>query len=914
MKFKSKSVLFILIVFVFVFLFSNSVSAAEPAKVLITQTSTGGAANSQSTNPSTSADGRYVAFESYATNIGTGSSGKGVQDIYVYDYQTNTTEWITHTPTGGAANGNSYSPSISGNGRYVAFASQATNLGPGGSGNGIRDIYVYDRTKKVMTWITHDPNGGPASNDSYSPVISADGSTVAFPSIAKNLGPGGSEYYIEDIFAYNLTTKTMEWITQTTEGKTANGSSMGSPSISANGRYITFETTATNLGTNPYYRYGTGNGVKDIFRYDRNTGEMSWITKNPDLPVVEASPSGGIYSNPVNVTLSLEKGTGVIYYKTGSSNYQLYTGPINITDTTKLYFYGVNADGISSYTYYEPYIFDSSVPIVWATPASGTYQNYVDVTLHMNVSGMIYYTTDGTDPLLSNNFVNNGDSIHISTTTTLKFVGLSNNYLYSDTASETYTIIPPVDAINPSISGDGSLIAYERGNNIYVYDMLTESRVLITKTAKGGSANGKSFNPSLSGDGDVITFETTATNLGIDPTQRFGSGSYTRDIFIYKGVKDVFNHGVNNANMTWVTKNQNYGPANGNSYTPSLNEDGTVIAYSSSANNLGPGGSGVYRDIFMEDSGLQVVADPKAGSYKNPLTVTLSLINGSGTIYYTLNGSDPQTSGIIYSAPLTITSDTLLRYSAKDSSNNWTLNYSQKYVMKKAPTVTANPVGGTYTSIQNVTLTTVDPDSTATTYYTTDGTDPKTSGTRKTYQNPIQIASNTLLKYIAVDPDGNWSPNYNQTYTIKIPSNIVTIAQLNSAAALVRKYYESHSRTLPTSTTINGKSYTMPQLLYLLVTATINMNSKNLNPIAAKTVNPAISPSGTIKSGNILKNNYLYYAKSIQYYINTKGRAPNYVTTTLGNMQFKYMVYMYTKIVNYYLSYNRLPNYVAMTK
>jgi len=63
--------------------------------------------------------------------------------------------------------------------------------------------------------------------------------------------------------------------------------------------------------------------------------------------------------------------------------------------------------------------------------------------------------------------------------------------------------------------------------------------------------------------------------------------------------------------FNWVTKNPNYGPANGNSYTPSLNYDGTVLAYSSSANNLGPGGSGVYRDIFLEDSGLQVTVDKK---------------------------------------------------------------------------------------------------------------------------------------------------------------------------------------------------------------------------------------------------------------------------------------------------------------
>jgi hypothetical protein len=165
-----------------------------------------------------------------------------------------------------------------------------------------------------------------------------------------------------------------------------------------------------------------------------------------------------------------------------------------------------------------------------------------------------------------------------------------------------------------------------------------------------------------------------------------------------------------------------------------------------------------------------------------------------------------------------------------------------------------------------------------------------------------------------VDPDGNWSPNNSQTYTINLPADMITIAQINAAAASVRTYYENHSKKLPSSITINGSSYNMAQLLYLLVTATRNIDAGNLNPVKAKAVNMPTSPSGTIVSGNIVKTSYLTYAKSIQYYINTNGRAPNYLATSLGKMQLKYTVYMYCKIVNYYLTNNRLPNYVSMVK
>ena len=106
----------------------------------------------------------------------------------------------------------------------------------------------------------------------------------------------------------------------------------------------------------------------------------------------------------------------------------------------------------------------------------------------------------------------------------------------------------------------------------------------------------------------------------------------------------------------------------------------------------------------------------------------------------------------------------------------------------------------------------------------------------------------------------------------------------------------------------------MAELLYLLTTATINMETNNLNPIAVKTVKEAPKPSGTIKNGNIMKTNYITYAKDIQKFINTNGRAPNFVSTNLGNMPFKYMVYMYSKVVNFYVSKNRLPNYVAISK
>lgn len=868
MKNLKKSVLIIITLFTLVFIFSSCVSAAEPTKI-ISQTPTGGTANAASTNPDVSANGRYVAFESYASNIGTGSSSTRIQDIYVHDRQKNKTEWITHTPSGKAANGNSYNPTISDDGRFVAFASLATNLGPGGSGNNKKDIYVYDRVKKIMKWITHTPSGGPANGASNYPVISGDGKTLAFQSTAKNLGTGGSSAYVSDIYIYNLTSTAKDnypkWITKTVDGKTANGASMN-PSINENGQFIAFETLATNLGPNPLIRFGHGGGVKDIFMYDSVEKKFNWITVT--IPEVRASIPGGPITSPSYVALSLNE-SGNIFWSYDDSSWKTYTTPVEITSNTYLYFYGVtNDERYSNQVSQYYFISNDTQATVWASPSRGTYYNYVDVDLSMDIPGTIYYS------LNYGPFRTYNGTIEIIDSTILSFYGIPSdiNKTRSKTVTEIYTILgAPLGGINPSISADGNLIAFQSGisaskykeyvnrlpsfngyvdtswipiyDNIFLYNRTTGNSTLITQ-ANNVKANAESSNPSISGNGAYIAFETLANNLGPDPNQPYGSnmpgitnweGNRRGDIFMYDIENDTFDW-----MFKWITENKNGDPANGNSFTPALNYDGKVLVYSSQANNLGAGGSRTYNNIFLEDWG----------------------------------------SGI-------------------------------KYIKTKPPVVTSNLAAGTYTSAKTVTLKTTDPDSTATTYYTTDGSDPRTSSTRKTYKSSIQIKSTTNFRYAAVDPDENWSPVYQKTYTIK---TVVTLTQLKSAAASVSKYYTSHSKRLPSSVKINGKSYSMSQFLYLLVTATVNVNSKNLNPITVKTVNKAPSPSGTIRSGTIVKSRYITYAKNIRNYINSKGRAPNYATTSLGKMQIKYMVYMYSKIVNHYVSYKKLPNNVYVSR
>ncbi len=157
-------------------------------------------------------------------------------------------------------------------------------------------------------------------------------------------------------------------------------------------------------------------------------------------------------------------------------------------------------------------------------------------------------------------------------------------------------------------------------------------------------------------------------------------------------------------------------------------------------------------------------------------------------------------------------------------------------------------------------------------------------------------------------------------YTINKPTTSkptttpkVTVSQVTSAASSVKSFFEKNKR-LPNTVTINGNSVSMPKFLNLLAATTTQINSKSTASIAIKSVSSPTKISGTIKSGNVVKSEFLTIAKKITTFINTNGRAPNYVGTKLGNMSYTKIIYMFSKIVNFYKTNKRLPNYVAMTK
>src|SRR5262249_42288659 len=191
-------------------------------------------------SPSISGDGQIVAFYSDATNLVSGDTN-GRTDVFVRVLSSNTTEIISVATDGTPGNGASVNPSISGDGRFVAFQSLASNLVAGDT-NGVADIFVRDRVNNT----TERACGGIQGNRfSFTPAISADGNFVAFASAASNLTMGDTNNKL-DIFVCNRTTGQIELVSVGLGGVPGDGDSI-LPAISQGGEIVGFKSLATNL-------------------------------------------------------------------------------------------------------------------------------------------------------------------------------------------------------------------------------------------------------------------------------------------------------------------------------------------------------------------------------------------------------------------------------------------------------------------------------------------------------------------------------------------------------------------------------------------------------------------------------------------------------------------------------------------
>lgn len=287
---------------------------------LISRSSTGAEGNQNSQMPAISADGKSVAFESYATNLAE-ADNNGARDVFVWHQNTGTVTLVSKSQQGGSANGESYEPAISGDGSVVAYTSGASNIVQLTPVFSTPNVYVYKKGG-ITEFITKDFETGKAASG-YSPSISEDGTRIAFCAYTGRL-VNDDKNNLWDIFLWQSGASILKRISLTSTGGERNqgnesASRVVAPSISGDGRFIAYATTATNMIP------GDNNGLQDIFLYTVASGSVKRIStgsnnteSNGDSPVAQGEKVGISYDgtwityNTAATNLGVPKGNIIL--------------------------------------------------------------------------------------------------------------------------------------------------------------------------------------------------------------------------------------------------------------------------------------------------------------------------------------------------------------------------------------------------------------------------------------------------------------------------------------------------------------------------------------------------------------------------------------------------------------------------
>ena len=490
----------------------------------ISVASNGTQANGYSGANSLSDDGRFVSFESNASNLVKGDLN-GHTDTFIYDRLNNTVELITLAPDGTQANASSSSGSISGNGRYVTYASFASNLVSGDT-NKQRDIFVYDRNNKTTARVNLGNDGTQANGASLFSVIGDDSRYVAFESVASNLVTGDTNK-LSDIFLRDRIAGTTQRVNVANNKTQANGSSV-LDSMSDDGRYISFTSEANNLVS------GDTNKVSDVFVYDR----INQTTERINLA------SNGGQANATSGSSSLSGNGRYVVYQSDASN--LVSGDTNkVRDifvydrqTKKTQRVDLTTDGTQSNgDSQSPTISDDGKYVAFESDAdnlvSGTTNAEFDVFLRDLNAGTTEKIEANSFPVLS------GDARHILFNSSLSTL-VAND---TNDVGDVFTIdlgepdTEPPKPENPGMERFTTeavhrFYQFEIGSHLYTTDANEISS--IQKQSAAGKLSytdeGEKFSV-LADNKDALTGKTIE---GVQPVYRFfntdtGSHLYTTD-------------------------------------------------------------------------------------------------------------------------------------------------------------------------------------------------------------------------------------------------------------------------------------------------------------------------------------------------------------------------------------------------
>ena len=549
-------------------------------KLVSVNATNNGGGNFSSFTPVINADGTVVVFTSSAGNLhALDTNGAGVTDVFARNLTTNSTS-VVSLNSAGTATGNAgaqLSPSISADGNLVAFGSLATNLHPLDTNSNV-DAYIRNLTTSVLTLVSKNAAGTAAGNGSSGvPTLSADGSVVVFSSTATDLVPIIDRNGFQDVFVYRVSTNDVVLASQraaTMPSFSAGGDSQNS-AVSANGRYVAFASRAWNLVAGINFLGDPVSPPYNVYRYDRLTGNIVLVSVSGDGLSSGNNESAGVSISDDGSVVAFSSAATNLHPLDNNTQQDVYARDLN-TNTT--YLVSINKDGNGSgnaSSSGQAISGDGSV-VAYSSRASNLHPldaggSTQDVFAHNLLTGTTY--------LVSVNKDNNGSGNNSS--------GEEEN------------------GANIAISDDGNIVAFgSRASNlhpldtagstqdVFVRNLATNTTYLVSVNKDGdGGSDFDSFNPVVSAGGHVVAFESYATNLHpLDINGAF--------------VGDVFARNLVASTTSLVSVNRfGDGSGNGDSGSPVISDDGTVVAFVSRATDLHAldnNGPAVY-DVFARN-------------------------------------------------------------------------------------------------------------------------------------------------------------------------------------------------------------------------------------------------------------------------------------------------------------------------
>ncbi len=552
-------------------------------------------ANGLSSAPSISADGGFVVYESRATNLVLGGDSNGGEDVFRWDRLANTNLLISDTPAAGvqAGNGLSSGARLSADGSVVVFGTAATNFGATDT-NGAGDVYRW--SAGVLTLVSHTAASATttASGASSGPVLSFDGSLVAFTSAATDLVPGATDTNgTFDIFLWDAGSPSLTLVSDvdpSAAAVAANGLSF-TYDLAGDGSRVVFLSSATNFVPSDL------NGATDVLLFTRATGAVT--------PVSHAAADPTSTANGGAALPSISPDGRFVVFESAATN--LVVGFVNGNGTgTDVYRHDTLADASQLVSHSTAGTLNGGNGASQGATISALGTVAFTSTAGDLVTGFSDQNSTGSDAFLWSPTVTTlmshdggGAAIGSNQSATARAFGLSGSHVLFETSATNVVAGDPFpttsDVYRHEVTG---------GQNGQV------SRRVPSQTGRGASALRLAGVPVTSSDGRFTVFESQAFDLV--PGQVDVSGVY-----------DVFLHDRQDGSLTLVS-HSTAGlkiAGNGASRNASISADGSAVVFESQATNLVAGfvdlNGAAVADVFVwsrADGSIALASHASAGT------------------------------------------------------------------------------------------------------------------------------------------------------------------------------------------------------------------------------------------------------------------------------------------------------------